>query len=119
MGIRSSYKERKQSQSNIEGRLDSMDELNIIMDSEPTPYVEAKNIVVWRQDMQNKFCVIFKNGTWELVDPPLDCKPTGCKWIFRRKYKVYGSLEKHKYQLGVKGYAQKRAYTMMKSLHLQ
>ena len=51
--------------------------------------------------------MILKNFTWELIDPPLGCKPIGCKWIFRNKYKVDGTLEKHKAQLVAKGYSQK------------
>ena len=36
---------------------------------------------------------LIKNGTWELIDAPLGCKPIGCKWIFRNKYKVDGSMQ--------------------------
>ena len=48
-----------------------------------------------------------KNGTWWLVDTPIGTKPTGCKWIYKNKYKVDDSLEKHKVILVAKGYAQK------------
>ena len=46
--------------------------------------------------MQDEYDALIKNGTWELIDPPLGCKPIGCKWIFRNKYKADGTLEKHK-----------------------
>ena len=34
-------------------------------------------------------------------------KPIGCKWVFKNKYKVDVSLEKHKARLVEKGFAQK------------
>nr|GEU31073.1 zinc finger, CCHC-type [Tanacetum cinerariifolium] len=39
---------------------------------------------------------IMGNNTWVLVDLPLCCKPLGCKWIFKRKLKVDGTIEKLK-----------------------
>lgn len=77
------------------------------MESKPTSYKEAKNIAVWRQAMQNYYDSLLKNGTCELVDPPLGYKPIGYKHIFRNKYKTDGSLEKHKLQFVAKDYAQK------------
>ena len=41
------------------------------------------------------------------MDPPIGTKPIGCKWIFKNKYKIDGSLEKQKVGLATKGYAQK------------
>ncbi|GJW88243.1 zinc finger, CCHC-type containing protein [Tanacetum coccineum] len=39
---------------------------------------------------------ILGNNTWVLADLPPDCKPLGCKWIFKRKLKVDGTIEKFK-----------------------
>jgi hypothetical protein len=39
------------------------------------------------------------------VDPPFGTKPTCCRWVY--KYKLDGSLDKHKTGLVAKGYAQK------------
>ena len=57
--------------------------------------------------MQKAYDALIKNGTWKLVDLPLGTKPIGCKWVYKNKYKVDGSLDKHKAKLVAKGFAQK------------
>eukprot|EP00253_Pinus_taeda_P026857 PITA_26857 len=57
--------------------------------------------------MQKEYDALIKNGTWKLVDPPLGTKPIGCKWVYKNKYKVDSSLDKHKARLVAKGFAQK------------
>jgi len=42
------------------------------------------------------------------VDPPYGTKPIGCKWVYKNKYKLESSLEKHKARLMVKGFTQKK-----------
>lgn len=37
---------------------------------------------------------------------PLGSKPLGCKWIFKRKLKDDGAINKYKTRLAVKGYKQ-------------
>ncbi|GKA31478.1 zinc finger, CCHC-type containing protein [Tanacetum coccineum] len=39
---------------------------------------------------------IMGNNIWVLADLPPGCKPLGCKWIFKRKLKVDGTIEKFK-----------------------
>ena len=48
-----------------------------------------------------------QNHTWELVDLPPGSKSLGCKWIFKRKIKTDGSIDKYKARLVAKGYKQK------------
>eukprot|EP00253_Pinus_taeda_P025951 PITA_25951 len=57
--------------------------------------------------MQKEYDALIKNGTWKLVDPPLGTKPISYKWVYKNKYKVDGSLDKHKAMLVEKGFAQK------------
>ncbi|GJU93458.1 zinc finger, CCHC-type containing protein [Tanacetum coccineum] len=42
-----------------------------------------------------------------LADLPPGCKPLGCKWIFKRKLKVDGTIEKFKSRLVIRGFRQK------------
>eukprot|EP00253_Pinus_taeda_P034215 PITA_34215 len=46
--------------------------------------------------MQKEYDALIKNDTWKLVDPPLGTKLIGCKWVYKNKYKVDGSLDRHK-----------------------
>ena len=50
------------------------------------------------------------NHTWELIDLPPGAKSIGYKWIFKRKLKPDGSLDKFKVRLVAKGYTQKKDF---------
>ncbi|GJS91287.1 zinc finger, CCHC-type containing protein [Tanacetum coccineum] len=50
---------------------------------------------------------IMGNNTWVLADLPPGCKPLGYKWIFKRKLKVDGTIEKFKARLVIQGFKQK------------
>ena len=50
---------------------------------------------------------IMGNQTWKLVDLPPDYNPISCKWIFKKKKKVDGTIERFKTRLVAKGFTQK------------
>ncbi|GKB92703.1 zinc finger, CCHC-type containing protein [Tanacetum coccineum] len=50
---------------------------------------------------------IMENNTWVLSGLPPSCKPLGCKWIFKRKMKVDGTIDKFKARLVIQGFRQK------------
>ncbi|GJQ93834.1 zinc finger, CCHC-type containing protein [Tanacetum coccineum] len=50
---------------------------------------------------------IMENNIWILSDLPPGCKPLGCKWIFKRKMKVDGTIDKFKARLVIQGFRQK------------
>jgi hypothetical protein len=47
------------------------------------------------------------NRTWEVIDRPYGCKPIGCKWVFKKKLRPDGTIERYKARLVAKGYTQK------------
>jgi hypothetical protein len=49
---------------------------------------------------------LMKNQTWDLTALPSGKKPIGCKWVYNIKYKAYGTLDKYKERLVVKGFSQ-------------
>jgi hypothetical protein len=57
--------------------------------------------------VQREMDSIMSNGTWEVVDHPYGCKPVGCKWVFKKKLRPNGTIEKYKARLVAKGYTQK------------
>lgn len=46
------------------------------------------------------------NNTWEIVDLPAGKTPIGCKWVYKVKYKVVGTMERYKARLFAKGFTQ-------------
>jgi hypothetical protein len=51
---------------------------------------------------------IMSNGTWEVVDRPYGCKPVGCKWVFKKKLRPNGTIEKYKARLVEKAITKRR-----------
>ena len=47
------------------------------------------------------------NHTWELVELPKGSKAINFKWIFKKKLKTDGSVERYKARLVIKGFTQK------------
>ena len=50
---------------------------------------------------------ILSNGTWEFVDRPHNCKPVGCKWVFKKKLRYDGTIDKYEVRLVAKAYIQR------------
>ncbi|KAL0439894.1 UNVERIFIED_CONTAM: Retrovirus-related Pol polyprotein from transposon RE1 [Sesamum latifolium] len=65
---------------------------------------EAKQ---WKEAVKSEMDSIVSNGTWKLVDLPPGCTTIGCKWIFKKKLKPDGSVNKFKARLVAKGFKQK------------
>src|SRR5947207_2216581 len=61
----------------------------------------------WKEAVHNGMDSILSNGTWELSERPYGCKPVGCKWVFKKKLRLDGTIEKYKARLVAKGYTQK------------
>ncbi|KAE8682385.1 Detected protein of unknown function [Hibiscus syriacus] len=53
--------------------------------------------------MSTELTALMKHGTWDLVLPPSNCQPVGCKWVFRVKRKA---MDRFKALLVAKGYHQ-------------
>lgn len=73
---------------------------------EPKSYVEACKFEYWNQVMQTELTVLEKTGTWVMVDLPLYAKSIGCRWAYKMKYHVDGTLERFKSRIVAKGYNQ-------------
>ena len=74
--------------------------------TEPKTYVEASKHDCWNKAMQVELSALETTGTWKIVDLPDHIKPIGCRWIYKVKHNVDGSLERYKARLVAKGYTQ-------------
>ena len=81
-----------------------------MVENEPTSYREAVNSSKgqqWREAIKSEIESILQNHTWELMDLPLGCKPLGYKWIFKKKMKANGTIDKYNARLVIKGFRQR------------
>ena len=56
------------------------------------------------------------NRTWYLVDLPAGCKTIWCKWVFRKKLEVHGTVDKYEAPLVTKGYKQRENVDFLRVL---
>ncbi|GJQ89253.1 zinc finger, CCHC-type containing protein [Tanacetum coccineum] len=69
--------------------------------------IKSQDVAFWKEAINDEMDSIMGNNTWVLADLPPGCKPLGCKWIFKRKPKVDGTIEKFKARLVFQGFKQK------------
>jgi hypothetical protein len=97
----------------VEGSRDSSCKQKMIspnIDSDPLTYEEAmtsQDAAFWKEAINDEMDSIMGNNMWILEDLPPGSIPIGCKWIFKRKLKVDGTIEKFKAMLVAKGFKQK------------
>ena len=80
-----------------------------LIEDDPKTYQEAMKLVdatFWKDAIHSELESIMANHTWELV-LTRGCKTISCKWVFKKKLKVGGTIEKFKARLVAKGYTQK------------
>ena len=71
----------------------------------------------WKEAVHNEMDSILSNGIWELSERPYGCKPVGCKWVFKKKLRPDGTIEKYKARLVAKGYTQKEGEDYLTPIH--
>ncbi|KAL0299009.1 UNVERIFIED_CONTAM: hypothetical protein Sradi_6560700 [Sesamum radiatum] len=71
---------------------------------EAIAYLEAKQ---WKKAVKSEMDSIVSSGTWVLVDLPPGCTTIRCKWIFKKKLKPDGTVDKFKAKLVAKDFKQK------------
>ncbi|OMO52289.1 Integrase, catalytic core [Corchorus capsularis] len=69
---------------------------------EPTSSTTAIKDPQWKQTMLEELEALNRNGTWDLVPAPTNCTIVGCKWVFRIKRNVDGSIARYKARLVAK-----------------
>ena len=82
------------------------DFLTFMLEDEPKTFKEAMSSPEsfhWKEAVNSEIESIMHNNTWELTNLPSGVKPLSCKWIFTKKRKVDGSIDKYKARLVVRG----------------
>ncbi|KAL0325283.1 UNVERIFIED_CONTAM: putative mitochondrial protein [Sesamum radiatum] len=69
--------------------------------------MKSQDVAFWKEAINDEMDSIMGNNTFVLVDLPPCCKPLGCKWIFKKKMKVDGTIEKFKARLVIQGFRQR------------
>jgi hypothetical protein len=80
---------------------------NFCATGEPKSLSEAMHDPKWKQAMEEEFSVLMKNGTWHLVLASQASNIIDCKWVYKVKRKVDGTIDRHKARLVAKGFKQR------------
>jgi len=75
-------------------------------ETEPKSFKEASQLDKWIKAMNAEIEALEANHTWILTDFPPNKSAIGCKWVYKVKHKVDGSVERYKVRLVAKGYTQ-------------
>ena len=79
----------------------------IIKDKEPLGFEKENLDEKWQSAMDEEMQALIENNTWSLVLRVEGKQPIGCKWIYKIKRNVDGSIARYKARIVAKGYAQK------------
>ena len=69
--------------------------------------MKSQDAAFWKETINDEMDSILGNKTWKIVNLPPGSNLIGCKWIFKRKKKVDGTIEIFKAKLIAKGFTQK------------
>ncbi|XP_077251670.1 uncharacterized protein LOC143890870 [Tasmannia lanceolata] len=97
---------RQRKETNLGDRM-----FTYLIDKDPVTYTEAitsPDAVFWKEAIKSELDTIIENHTWELVDLPLGTKALDSKWIFKKKLRPDGTIDKFKARLVAKGFRQKK-----------
>lgn len=74
--------------------------------TDPTGFKTAVRYPHWMDAMQQELDASHRNNIFSLVPHPLNHNVVGCKWIYRIKYNVDGSIDHYKACLVAQGFSQ-------------
>ena len=72
--------------------------------------INDKDFNFWKDAMKSELESMYSNKVWSLVDLPQGLKPTGSKWVYKRKKGIDGKVETYNTRLVEKGYIKKSGF---------
>ena len=72
---------------------------NFLIKEDSRTYQEAiKSIdaTFWKEAIKSEIDSLESNKIWELTNLPKGCRPISSKWIFKKKLRADGSIDKYK-----------------------
>lgn len=72
--------------------------------SEPASFNQAVQFFEWRDAMDKEIAALEQDNTWTLTPLAPGKSPVGCKWVYKIKYHVIGTIERYKARLVAKGF---------------
>jgi len=82
-----------------------------LLKEDPKTYQEAMRSIdatFWKEVIKNEIDSLESNKTWELTDSPKGCRPISNRWMFKKKLRTDGSIERYKARLVIRGFDQKK-----------
>ena len=74
---------------------------------EPQTFHEASSYPLWQQAMKEELDALHKTRTWDLVDLPSREYAISCKWVYKIKTRLDGTIDRYKARLVARGFNQK------------
>ena len=74
---------------------------------DPSSFEEAQGVKEWQISMGEEITALIKNETWELVPCPTGVEPVTCKWVYKVKRQLDGSVDWYKARLVAHGFSQR------------
>ncbi|GKC29743.1 peroxidase 9 [Tanacetum coccineum] len=63
----------------------------------------------WKKTIKSEIDYILQKHTWKLMGLLSGCEPLDYKWIFKKKMKADGTIDKYKARLVIKGFRQRKS----------
>ena len=72
----------------------------------PTSFTQSVKDPKWCLAIDEELRVLHDNDIWSLQPLPLNKKLVGCKWVYKIKFNLDGTVQRYKAHLVAKGYSQ-------------
>ena len=76
------------------------------LDVKPPSFSIASALTPWITVMEDEFSALHKQGTWSLVPPNSSQNIADCKWVYKVKGNIDGSVSRYKARLVAIGFNQ-------------